>query len=289
MRTFASASDLANWLKAGHTRHGQSSQNQSEQPLRASFSQPLSLSALPRGVTHEFFVPSLGHVPSAGHRAPWHPPLNLFMALARQAVLDRLRRACGGEAVVWIGRRTWPYAPTLGSMLIARSLFVDPPTPTDRLWAIDQALRSPACAAVIADAGGLDMPSSRRLQLAAGANSQVHDELNNGPLALLARPPTDRGELSAAQTRWLITPAPGPMFMDARSPIACQDVPLTPDPGWIVELLRCKGLQPADIHTRPAVARVDHDSGTLHLLANVADRSLAPARSPPARPIRASG
>lgn len=86
---------------------------------------------------------------------------------------------------------------------------------------MDLALRSPAVAAVIADASGLDMASSRRLQLAAEAGL----ERGGGGLALLVRPPDEARELSAAATRWRVAcvPATG---RSAR---------------WSLELLRRKG------------------------------------------------
>jgi hypothetical protein len=141
--------------------------------------------------------------------------------------------------VVWIGRAIRPYPHLLlrgrapigrfassrqstanarDRLLLERSLFIDPPDDGTRLWAIDLALRCNAVCAVIADGCGLSMAQTRRLQLAAEAG---------GALVLLARPPEEEAELSAAMTRWRITPAPSS----------------TDRPRWSIELLRRKGAR----------------------------------------------
>ena len=98
-------------------------------------------------------------------------------------------------------------------------LFVDPPDAATRLWAIDLALRCPAVAVTVADGSRLDMAATRRLQLAAHAG---------GGLGLLARPPWEISELSAAATRWSIRVCPS----------------RTGRPNWKIRLLRCKGMRP---------------------------------------------
>lgn len=80
--------------------------------------------------------------------------------------------------------------------LFARSLWIDPADAAGRLWAVDAALRCATVTAVVADATGFDMAASRRLSLAAQAGEA---------LALLARPPHEERELSAAATRWRVT------------------------------------------------------------------------------------
>ncbi len=194
---------------------------------------------LRRGAIHEWFGAD-----TAGARSDWTPPLAVLTHLARRALLASEAMA-EREAVLWIGRRVWPYPCTLlgdfevrdvasgerfatlelervvspaASALFARSLFVDPPDASQRLWAIDAALRCPSVAAVVGDASTFDMASTRRLQLAAEAGKG---------LGLLVRPPRDEGELSAAATRWRIRRAL-PVEGNAR-------------PRWTLELLRCKG------------------------------------------------
>jgi hypothetical protein len=147
----------------------------------------------------------------------WTPPLGILLHLALQSLEGR--SGGGGGGVVWIGRRCWPYPHVLGSAGLRRSVFIDPPDDASRLWAIDLAARCRAVASVVADGAGLDMAATRRLQLAAEAGSS---------LVLCARPPDELDRLSAAATRWLVRCAPS----------------ADKAPRWIVELLRCKGVQP---------------------------------------------
>jgi hypothetical protein len=143
-------------------------------------------------------------------------------------------RAAGADGaaplLVWIGRRVWPWPVVLGRA-VEHSLFVDPPDTGARLWAIDQCLRGGVAGGgagsgglvgvvVVADASGLDMAGSRRLQLAA--------ESGRGAIGLLARPPRERGVISAAESRWWVAPQ------------AMEDS--TRQPRWRLELLRCKGM-----------------------------------------------
>jgi protein ImuA len=116
------------------------------------------------------------------------------------------------------------------------------------LWATDLALRSRAAALVIADGSGFDLAATRRLQLAA--------EAGDG-LCLLARPPWEQRELSAAATRWLVSCAP----------------PQSTNQRWTVQLLRCKGQQPASNLQRVWILEQDHATGALRVAADVLDRS----------------
>jgi hypothetical protein len=139
------------------------------------------------------------------------PPLCTLIHLARQAATQ-----VRGETM-WIGRRCWPSAQILSATgLLDRSLFVDAVKPSDRLWAIEVAMRSGEAAAVIGDAEGFNISATRRLELAA-RESQA--------LTLLARPGEERAAPSAATTRWAV--------YRRRSS--------STHPAWTLELLRCKG------------------------------------------------
>lgn len=170
-------------------------------------------------------------------------------------LLSRLARRTPGRGgrTAWIGRACWAHP---GWSETPSSLFVDPASDGERVWAIDLALRCRGVACVIADGSGIDMPASRRLQLAAKAG---------GTLGLLVRPLTDLSELSAARTRWRVTPAPNP---DAR---------FYPEPRWTVELLRCKGLRPTTEARRWAV-QVRHDTGDVVVVPDADDRGVETAR-----------
>jgi len=157
---------------------------------------------------------------------PW-PPLGILLDLACRR-LD----VAEGRWAVWVGRRCWPYPGALGERadrLLARSIFIDPPDDGGRLWAIDLAARSPSVAVVVADGSGLAMASTRRLQLATESGST---------LVLCARPARERGGLSAATTRWLVTPR------HERKGRMSPSMSPSMNPRWTVELLRCKGVQP---------------------------------------------
>ncbi|MHC5112813.1 MAG: ImuA family protein [Planctomycetota bacterium] len=173
--------------------------------------------ALARGALHEWFGAD--------------PPLHLLTHLARRSLItDERQGARGGGAqggvVIWIGRRVWPF-PTpevVGGPLLERSLFVDPPDDSSRLWAIDLVLRNEAVGAVIADGCRLEMSQTRRLQLAAESGG-APGRTRSAALLVLARPLAELEELSAAATRWRVTSSPSP---NAR-------------PRWQLEQLRAKG------------------------------------------------
>ncbi len=135
---------------------------------------------------------------------------------------------------------------TLDDGLARRSVFIDPPDAASRCWAIDLAARSPAVRMVIADGAGLTMSETRRLQLAARAG---------GAFLLLARRPSELGELSAAATRWRITPRP-PTNDDSESHASRRSDRRAPH--WTIELLRCKGVRPAGNSGWNSVTRAWH-------------------------------
>ena len=210
---------------------------------------------LATGAVHEWFSPVLDGDNQRGHQ----PPLAVLAHLARQVV-------GATDWIVWVGRSCWPYPHCLmadGSSVLVRSLFVDPPAPRDaasRLWAMDLAVRCPGVAVVIGDGGGFDIAATRRLQLAArDANSPV----------MLARAPTDQGEVSAAATRWWVSPV--------RSP--------TNQPRWQIELMRCKGMQGASgggtstDAQRSWVVELHRATGLVTIPAEAADRA-TPAAEP---------
>ncbi|MEM1166906.1 MAG: hypothetical protein AAGI30_11525 [Planctomycetota bacterium] len=136
---------------------------------------------------------------------------------------------------------------------------------TERVWAMDVALRSAGTCVVIGDATGVTMAESRRLQLAAAAGRTP---------CWVVRPPWERRMLSAARTRWLVTPATA---MDEAAHAQA----------WTVELLRCKGVQPTLEGARRWRVHRDHATGTMgdwsacdgDLARDVADRSAETTRA----------
>jgi cell division inhibitor SulA/protein ImuA len=106
-----------------------------------------------------------------------------------------------------------PYAPALaaGGVALERLLVVRPETAEGALWAVEQALRSAACSAVLSWPAAIQSVALRRLQLAAEAGAA---------LAFLFRPPGAAAEPSPAALRLVVRP--------------------TGD-GWLVEVLKRRG------------------------------------------------
>ncbi len=202
--------------------------------------------SLPCGVVHEWFG------------SDDCPPLIILAHLARQSLIDR---PGPGHHVAFIGRHAWPYPHTLihagDRRLVHQSIWLDPRTDDERLWAIDQAMSCPAIAAVVADGSGLPMAATRRLQLAAR---------NSGALVMLARPQRDRGVISAAALRWVVTPTLSPGT----------------HPRWIIELARAKGQSLTATGTRWIVEKT-REEGLVHLPAALCDRPAEAAPAPQRR------
>jgi hypothetical protein len=198
---------------------------------------------LARGAAHEW-LSGEGEEWRRGRRAD----------LGGMGVAIHLARCAAEGAAVWIGRRCWPPGRALVAgggvaegafSLLERSLFVDAPDRASRVWAIDLALRSSAVGAVVADGSGLDMASTRRLQLAARASG-------GGGFCLLLRPGSERRALSAAQTRWVVRPA----LTDGRRA------------RWMIELVRRKGAvgQASSLpgaRGAPLLLEWDHEAGAV--------------------------
>jgi hypothetical protein len=205
---------------------------------------------LPRAAIHEWFSDT-GLLPGGlgdtardtGQKpgATWLPPLTPILHLARQAA------ATSPNPIVWIGRRIWPYPVVCGPELLERSIFIDAADLSERAWATDVSLRCSSIAAVIADGTAFTMSATRRLQLGAA---------EGGTLGLILRPPHELRQLSAAQTRWLVSPSPHP------------------SPRWTLRLLRSKGTK-LPSHTTWTL-ELNHETGALDLVSDAADRSGSP-------------
>ncbi len=187
------------------------------------------------------------------------PPLGVIVHLARRVAMSEDEDQPG--AVVWVGRRCWPYGRALmgsaggiASTLLERSIWVDAQSPAERLWAMDVALRGGAVGAVIGDGSGLSLPATRRLQVSAQAG---------GSMALLVRPAHEALELSAAQTRWTVRHEPAPGAESEQGARA----------RWSIELLRCKGVRPKVESARRWVVRWNHETGDVGLVADTGRRS----------------
>lgn len=135
--------------------------------------------------------------------------------------LCRLSQAVPGEPrwIAWLAPPHLPYAPALADAGLdpARMLVIRPRAGLDLLWAMEQALRSGACAAVLGWVGATDDRALRRLKLAA--------EEGRSP-GFLFRPSVHREESSPAALRLVLS---------------------AHDYGLDVEILKSQGGMPARI------------------------------------------
>jgi len=99
--------------------------------------------------------------------------------------------------IAWLGPPHLPYAPALADAGLdpSRTLVIRPRAGLDLLWAMEQALRSGACAAVLGWAGATSDQALRRLSLAAAEGQSI---------GFLFRPPCHRSEASPAALRLLL-------------------------------------------------------------------------------------
>jgi protein ImuA len=139
-------------------------------------------------------------------------------------------------------------------------LLVRAPHDADILWAMEEGLRAPGIVAVVGEVGSLPAVASRRLQLAAersGITAFLLRRWCNG-----GQTTRERALPNAAVTRWRITALPSKLHR------------VEPGVGrarWRVELLRCRGGEPACWEMEVPDA-TDHVS----LAATLADRPAAP-------------
>ncbi|MCC6284917.1 MAG: hypothetical protein IT439_06380 [Phycisphaerales bacterium] len=145
------------------------------------------------GEVHEW----IGGVPAGSTEPEWTPAL----APVAGVVLGALASGHAHQ-VVWVGRCCWPCPLLLNRQpaVLGASVLVDAPDEPSRVWAMDVLLRSSSRLVVIGDGRGFSLEHTRRLQLAAAAG---------GGMGLLLRTLGERGELSAAATRWVVASCPG--------------------------------------------------------------------------------
>src|SRR5260221_3571336 len=176
-------------------------------------------------------------------------------------ILARLGPMERGGPVLWCLKRPDLYGPGLRAHGLdpARLVLVCARRDDEILWAIEEGLRTPGLAAVVAEIVHLPMVAGRRLQLAAE---------RSGVTALLLRrwrnseeAASERERPSAALTRW------------RGAALASRDILGEPRIGksrWPIELLRCRVREPAAWEVEVADA-----TGHVSLSAGLADRPAA--------------
>ncbi|GIW90266.1 MAG: hypothetical protein KatS3mg109_0698 [Pirellulaceae bacterium] len=108
-----------------------------------------------------------------------------------------LQQVPGVLVVVERRQRFYPPAAAVWGIPLDRCIWVQVPDKRLQAWTIDQALRSPAVAAVWSWVERLEEQWGRRWQLAAESA---------GTLGLLLRPSTERGRRSWADMQWMVVP-----------------------------------------------------------------------------------
>lgn len=209
------------------------------------------------GRLHEIITAEAGDYPAAGTA---HGTGLGLAALWAATVAGSHQGAGSGGPVLWVGGWPAPYAPGLADFGLdpARLLVVPARRSAERLWVMEEAIRSGAVAAVVGEVADADPLATRRLQLAAAegggmvllirpvAHSLLRPapgdaagrDAGNDPAALLARLPA-----SAAASRWAVTAAPAaaaswPAAAGYRTrPIGRLH--------WQLDLLRARGSLPA--------------------------------------------
>jgi len=173
--------------------------------------------------------------------------------------------ATGDGMVLWCLPRPDLYGPGLAAHGLdpGHLMLVRAPRDAEILWAMEEGLRAPGIIAVVGEIGVLPAVASRRLQLAAE---------RSGIIALLLRRWRDGGQAAreralpnAAVTRWRIAALP------SQPP---RGEPGVGRPRWRVELLRCRGGEPACWDVEGADA-----TGHVSLAAALADRPARPVSS----------
>ncbi|MEN2988226.1 hypothetical protein WG926_07915 [Tistrella sp. BH-R2-4] len=213
------------------------------------------------GRLHEIITAEAGDYPAAGTAHGTGLGLAALWAATVAGGHQGADQGIGsGGPVLWVGGWPAPYAPGLADFGLdpARLLVVPARRSAERLWVMEEAIRSGAVAAVVGEVADADPLATRRLQLAAAEGGGMvllirpvaHSLLRpaprdaagrddgNDPAALLARLPP-----SAAASRWAVTAAPAaaaswPAAAGYRTrPIGRLH--------WQLDLLRARGSLPA--------------------------------------------
>jgi len=223
-----------------------------------------------------FGLPTLDrHLPDGGlaigalHEAAGTGPDTEHAAAAALFIAGALARLRG--PVLWVLTRDDLFAPALAGVGLHPDRLILAEAGKQVLSVMEEGLRHPGLAGVVGELDGrLTLTASRRLQLAAEASgvtaivlrrSRRHDD------PVLAEP-------NAAVTRWRLAALPSAPPLP-RPLLGTPDVPGLGRARWRLELLRCRGGDPATWIVEACDA-----TGHLALVAELSDRSAAPLPGP---------
>lgn len=133
-----------------------------------------------------------------------------------------------GGACLWISVSGTVFPPALKAFGVEpdRILFIGLRREKDVLWAMEEALKCPGLAAVVAEVREVDFTRSRRLQLAVGKSKVT---------GLVLRKDSRGTGATACAARWRITPLPS---------VLEEGMPGIGFPRWQVELLKVRNGNP---------------------------------------------
>ena len=217
-------------------------------------------------------LPGRGLAVGALHEVAGGGPDVEHGAAAALMVAGALARLRG--AVLWVLEQPDLFAPALDAVGLGpdRVIYAEAGKPKAVLLAMEEGLRHAGLAGVVGEVSGrLTLTASRRLQLAAEESSVT--------CFALRRPRTYADiftEPIAATTRWRVSALPSP----PPSPHA-PETPGLSRPRWRLELVRCRGGEPASW-----IVEASDATGCLGLPADLADR---PASGMPERLQTAAG
>lgn len=146
-------------------------------------------------------------------------------------------------AVIWISSSRTLFPPALKNFGIEpdRFIFLDLKKEKDVVWAMYEALKCSALAAVVGEVHEIDFTASRRLQLAV-EQSQV--------TGFIVRNNFKKLTTTACVSRWKISPLPSELM----------DLPGIGFPKWKVELLRIRNGKPGAWNVQWADGRFQFDN-----------------------------
>jgi protein ImuA len=175
--------------------------------------------------------------------------------------------------VVWVLRRDDLHAPGLAGLGFppGRLIQVCARDEAEALSVMEDALATVGVCAVVGEVEAVDLTAGRRLQLACEKRGATGFLIRRRPFGGQAR---REAAGSAAATRWAVAAAP--------SEPPAGEFGLGP-PRFAVELQRCRGGRTgAWLFEAPLAYDMENWDGThpLRLVADLADRQLAPTQSP---------